>query len=251
MIVQELLKQADLNKQVELICNSQPSYEKPYDKEIVRENMDDFINMLLTLKPNKNKDNIIVYEKYWDTDLDDDIKEYSVSELYKKESFLACLDKVKNMEVPVTDYSLDMSKDELKALVMQCDFVPEGYAYEFNDWEDTLGYEVYMGNLSDESDKQNAIYNILYEMSFNGMTRDSQTERQEELEKSVKETDELLKLPKEEQKKHFKTLDDLFELFDDIEPPTKEELSENERKMWYCSLKTKLYLFDLFKGVML
>ena len=60
MIVQEFLKQADIEKQVELIMANQSSYEEPYDKDKVRENMTEFINMLLTLTPKVSDDYIMI-----------------------------------------------------------------------------------------------------------------------------------------------------------------------------------------------
>ena len=247
MIVQEFLKQADIEKQVELIMASQPSYEEPYDKDKVRENMTEFINMLLTLTPKVSDDYIMIYQKYYDTDIDDEIKEYSIMELYKKDELQKSLDKIHGMENPVTYYNESMSKDDLKGLVQKYDFMPHGYGYEFNEWEETLGYEVYTKNLTAEN-IQDALYNILYEMTFNGMTRETQEERKNELDDSIKETEELLKLPEEERKKHFKDAKELFELFDDVSI-TKKELNESERLLWYCSLKSCLYLFDLLKGV--
>lgn len=246
MRVQEFLKQADIEKQVELIMESQSSYEEPYDKDKVRENMTEFINMLLTLTPKVSDDYIMIYQKYYDTDIDDEIKEYSIMELYKKEELQKSLDKIHGMENPVTYYNESMSKDDLKGLVQKYDFMPHGYGYEFNEWEETLGYEVYTKNLTEEN-IQEALYNILYEMTFNGMTRETQEERKNELDDSIKETEELLKLPEEERKKHFKDAKDLFELFD--VSITKKELNESERLLWYCSLKSCLYLFDLLKGV--
>ena len=247
MIVQEFLKQADIEKQVKLIMASQSSYEEPYDKDKVRENMTEFINMLLTLTPKVSDDYIMIYQKYYDTDIDDEIKEYSIMELYKKDELQKSLDKIHGMENPVTYYNESMSKDDLKGLVQKYDFMPHGYGYEFNEWEETLGYEVYTKNLTEEN-IQEALYNILYEMTFNGMTRETQEERKNELDDSIKETEELLKLPEEEQKKHFKDAKELFELFDDVSI-TKKELNESERLLWYCSLKSCLYLFDLLKDV--
>ena len=247
MIVQEFLKQADIEKQVELIMANQSSYEEPYDKYKVREKMTEFINMLLTLTPKVSDDYIMIYQKYYDTDIDDEIKEYSIMELYKKDELQKSLDKIHGMENPVTYYNESMSKDDLKGLVQKYDFLPHGYGYEFNEWEETLGYEVYTKNLTAEN-IQEALYNILYEMTFNGMTRETQEERKNELDDSIKETEELLKLPEEERKKHFKDAKELFELFDDVSI-TKEELNESERLLWYCSLKSCLYLFDLLKGV--
>lgn len=249
MIVQEFLKQADIEKQVELIMSNQPSYEKPYDETKVRENMTEFINMLLTLKPKVSDDYIMIYEKYYDTDIDDVVQEYSVMELYKKQELQKGLDKIQGMENPVTSYNENMSKEELKSLAVdKYDFIPHGYGYEFNEWEETLGYEVYTGNLTADI-VQDALYNILFEMSFNGMTRESQEERQNELDEAIKETEEIRKLPEEEQKKHFKTVDDLFD--DGDTTITRKELDDSERLMWYCSLKTASYLFDLLKEIVL
>ena len=115
--------------------------------------------MLLTLTPKVSDDYIMIYQKYYDTDIDDEIKEYSIMELYKKDELQKSLDKIHGMENPVTYYNESMSKDDLKGLVQKYDFMPHGYGYEFNEWEETLGYEVYTKNLTEEN-IQEALYNI-------------------------------------------------------------------------------------------
>ena len=54
-------------------------------------------------------------------------------ELYKKDELQKSLDKIHDMENPVTYYNESMSKDDLKGLVQKYDFMPHGYGYEFND----------------------------------------------------------------------------------------------------------------------
>lgn len=246
MLVQDLIKKADYKEQARLICENRPYYEKPYDKEIVEKNITQFIDTLIGLKPKKdNKEHIMIYEKYWD----DEAEECTALELYVRKDLIDCIEKIKGKELPVTeDYSLDMPSEKLKELCLKFEF-PQGYGYEFNAWEETLGYEVYERNLTDEN-IQNCIYAVLFELSFNGMTRDTQEERRKELDDSIKEMEELRALPKEEQEKHFHTIDDLYAEFN-IERPTPEEQEKSYRKVWYYSLKSNLYKYKLYQTLTL
>lgn len=245
MLVQDLIKKADYKEQARLICERQPDYEKPYDRDIVENNMKKFIETLVDLTPKDDKkEHIMIYEKYWD-----DEEEYTSLELYIREDILNCIKEIDGKELPVTeDYSLDMSSEELRELCRKFNF-PQGYGYEFNEWEETLGYEVYEGNLTKEN-IQDCIYDVLFEMSFNGMTREHQEERRKELDDSIKEVEEIRKLPEEEQKKHFHTLDDLYDEFD-MERPTPEEHEMSLRKTWFSSLNSCIYKYKLYQTIKL
>ena len=64
------------------------------------------------------------------------------------------------------------------------DRFPECYSFTFDEWADTLGYEVFL--VEDNVDTCSELAeDILWNMSFNGMTAESQAQRREELKKMV------------------------------------------------------------------
>ena len=250
MIVQDLLRKAILNRQVEIICEKKESWKEEYDKEKIRKVQHDFLETLLSLKPNENKEgNIIVMEKYWDTDCynDDKIYSYISPEMYIKKDIKKYLKKIKNLECPIKEYNENASSGELKELLKKFPDRPVAYAYYFSEWEDILGWDVYEGNL-DEFDLQDCIYGLLFELSFNGTTKEMQDERRKELDNSIKESEEIHNLPEEEQKKRLKSLDDLKEELS-WEEPSEEEFEMQMQKMYLCSLKCCIWLFNNFKDM--
>lgn len=249
MIVQDFLRKVDIDKQVELICNNQADYEKPYDKKYVKEVQTQFINTLLSLTP-EYEDNIIIFEKYW-ADWNDIPEEYIASELYEKKELINYLNKNKNKNCPVDNFNENDRNENLEKLLKQFDKMPQSYAFEFTEWEKILGWEICEDNL-EEFDIQECIYAILSEMSFNGITRESQEERREKLEESVKQHEEIMKLPEEERDKHYISLEEIEQKWKENfgwEPPTQEERYESQRLMWVCSLKTMIWKFNNFKKI--
>ena len=105
-----------------------------------------------------------------------------------------------------------MTTEEIKQCTIEMyDLIPHAYDYTFSDWTDTLGASVYSNNFYKPSKLQNFIAALLYEMSFNGMTKEIQQERRDELDRAIQETDKIKNLPEEEQKAHDFPLKDVFD----------------------------------------
>lgn len=253
MVVKDLIKKVDIDKQVELICLNRESYEKPYDKDKVKCIQNNFINKLLSLEPKKTNDSIIIFEKYWDGFSDEPIKEYVGPKLYKKEDLILFLKDIKENDLPLREQEFNENMDSLtlKSLVEKFPTFPNAYAFEFELWEEILGYEVYEKNLN-SFDLQECIYKILFEMSFNGFDEESQQERRDELTETIKHNEELMALPEEERSKHFKSFEEVKEhlkLKFDWKEPSEEEKERDNRRIWFNILKTMCWRYKNYLSI--
>lgn len=253
MTVRDLLKKANIEKQCEIVYQKEFSTNKRGRKlnkvkrrkmKKIRKVQTYFINMLLSLTP-KKEDGIIVFEKYWDGLEDNTNTSYITPELYHKEDLEIYLKNIENKDIPTSICDESLLGEELKKLRKTFDDFPQAYAFEFEEWETILGWDVYEGNL-EELGLQECIYNILYEMSFNGITRKTHDERVSDLEESIKEAEEMMALPEEERNWKTFSIDDLRKEFN-IPEPTKEEQLESDRIAWACALKTAIWKFNNFK----
>ena len=245
MIVQDLLKQCDFDTQTKLVCSRKPDYEPPYDPIKIKSAYEKFVNMLLSLKAVPSND-FILFEKYWWDD-DDKILETVEAELYEYENFKNAGKDILESGFIYKDIPDDLTTSEIKEMLSEYPELPFTYAYEFTEWEKVLGYQVFEENFHN-FDIQECIYAILYEMSFNGMDRDSQIERKEELNKSIEEVEKIMKLPEEEQSKHLHSFDDVINKSGFTDTRTKEEKDEDMRRLYYCSLKTR---YEKYKDILL
>lgn len=214
MLVRDLIAKADVDAQTELVCAQKAEYEKPYDKEKVKNSQKEFINMLLSLTPNVDDSNVIVFEKGYDN-YDDEIEEMLYATMYERKDIKKYLDTVEGKTFPIEEIDETMSAKEAEKLtksLFDAFPTPTRYGFEFSEWEDILGWSVYEENIQ-EFGLQKCIHELLHEMSFNGMTREQQEKRRKELEESTKELKEIQNLPEEERKEYLHTLEDLFELF--------------------------------------
>ena len=158
----------------------------------------------------------------------------------------------------------EMTGEEIEAfleMVKQEDFndsfLPSGYAFEFTEWEEILGWDVDQVNIDSVGVNRFLSY-VLFEMSFNGFEEPSQEERRKELESRIEEYEEIKKLPVEEQEKHFVSVnvEDMFKELSEkygVELPKKtEEEKEKERRELNYSIVLNLQneahmLMDFFK----
>ena len=115
--------------------------------------------------------------------------------------------------------------------------LPQAVGYFFSPWEECLAAEVNEENL-ERIGIDPVVEAFLHELSFNGMTEESQEKRRNELDESIKDTDEILKLPKEEQDKHFHSIKDFFEELGIVDKRTEKEKEEAIRQMYVDSAKT-------------
>lgn len=213
-------------------------------KRKIEENLNAFRRKLLSLPDTKKEENyIMIAEKYWDFG-----EEFISSNLYRSDEFMKFLDFAVKVEIPpMESVNLDNAKEIVKKLTTEN--ILTSYGYEFSDWSETLPVRVIPENVERIGLNEFAA-DILWEMSFNGFDEESQSERKEELEKSMQECDELRSLPEEEREKHYRSvdMDALYARFG-IDPPTPEEREMESKKMYLDSARTYIWQIIEFRKI--
>ena len=168
-------------------------------------------------------------------------KEYISAEMYLMCDFA---EKMKEMpdisteEIPTDEEIETWDKDRLiKYSTDTYAILPQAVGYFLSPWEECLATEVNEGNL-ERIGIDSVIGAFIHEISFNGMTEESQEKRRNELDESIKSTNEIPKLPREEQEEHFHSVKDLFKELGIIDKRTEKEKEEAIRQMYVDSAKT-------------
>lgn len=254
MIIKDLLNSVNIDKQVKITCDRCPSYREPYDPAIVRAKLTDFVNMLKTLTPIESDDHIIIFEKYWEHDDHDKTHPEVSGELYHTPDVINYINTNRKVRVSRKLSKIDLERFDNKLTLEQvrecCNtfpLFPVAYGYEYCDWEEILGYKVYEGNLK-QFNIQDCIYAVLFEMSYNGFTREDQMRRRAELDEAINS-----------EKVVVESLDDLLDdddeddgLFNNNSEEDTKEVIDFDRIYvldYYCSLKSSLWRFKNFKSI--
>ena len=127
-------------------------------------------------------------------------------------------------------------------------WLPEAFAYEFSPWEKILGAQVLPKNY-ERIGKDEFLASALYEMSFNGMTRERQDERRGELSDAIAEHEIIQNMPPEERKKHLFTLEDVMERLGYTDDRTEEERREERRQGLLDCVKTRCAWITEFQNI--
>lgn len=107
--------------------------------------------------------------------------------------------------------------------------LPESYSYSFTPWEETLAHEVFLPNDNPEYIAAFA-EDLLWGMSFNGYTEESQDERRQELNEMIENSEKAVK------EGRYRSSDEVFsELrekygFEDLRTP--EEKEADKRRIY-------------------
>ena len=253
MLLYDLLKKADIGKVIE----EDPI--KTYDVVPEEERLDAyerFVNKLLDKEVFNIPGILLGIEKYdaIENETCVDVGVYYRDEI---ESKIANISEICN-----TKPAKEMTEQEISEFLEMvrtddpCEpYLPSGYAFEFSDWEEILGWDVDEKNLETIGVNKFLSF-VLFEMTFNGFDEMSQEERKNELNSRLEEFEELRKLPQEEQDKHFIFSEDVFKELSDkygFELPVKtEEEKEKERKNVEYSIVLNMQneahmLMDFFK----
>lgn len=240
MTVQELLKNTDVEK----VCAKRPlSYranDADYDLIIMAHTK--FLEMLQTLTPAKKEEEYVILGiPYLEDDCDDKSIVVVSGSMFKKEDLNRAV--LPDMKLPELDDIENMSKEEVDywfETFKKID-LPTSYGYEFSPWEENIGCEVWTDGLSEE-DICELKADIINELTFNGLTRESQEERRAELDASIQEMEEINALPEEERAKHFISHEDLMKELGWKDTRTQEEkdaemLRWHRQAVWSCVVK--------------
>lgn len=237
MLIQDILKE----------CNLKNIAENEYERvsefpgvnttpEFVEEKLIEFIEKLKKYDAKDETPTIILGMRGVEEG-----KEYISAEMYLMCDFV---EKMKEMpdisteEIPTDEEIETWDKDRLiKYSTDTYAILPQAVGYFLSPWEECLAAEINEGNL-ERIGIDSVIGAFLHELSFNGMTEESQEKRRNELDESIRNTNEILMLPKEEQDKHFHSIKDLFEELGIVDKRTEKEKEEAIRQMYVDSAKT-------------
>lgn len=175
---------------------------------IIKHNMS-FIEYCKNAKREKNTKNMLLIPvEYIEPD---ENAIYTATDCVVKNEFVKYIKDTADF-VPPEDLTKEqceqMTTEELKKKADMFPLTPQGYGYEFNRWEETLGYNVIcLPSYYQYEEVLDFLLNILYEMTFNGTSKLYQEYRRSILDERIEEVNKVKDLPEEEQKKFFKELD--------------------------------------------
>ena len=155
----------------------------------------------------------------------DDGKERLDVPVYRKEQMEAIrFDRLCKL-VNLGKLSLEELQKERQSLSL-----PDGYAFEFSPWEEVLGYELNIEN-AEEIGLPRLAAAVIYEMTFCGFTDEEVEAERQKLREAIEESEAVKKLPEEEQKKHFKSMEEVFAELGWQDKRTEEEKREDRHRM--------------------
>ncbi|ORU00512.1 hypothetical protein D081_1035 [Anaerovibrio sp. JC8] len=242
--VQELLKLVDLDAIVRKTIESD-NVLSVHDYGKISRSWSDFLSRMASYSYVKS-DDIAVFSSVWDN-WDGEVDEYIDVCLYKRDELSKYCTAIAKRSFHSFDNLKNLPTDEIKRYIREInEGRPEGYAFEFNLWSEILGYQVSVGNLQ-RIGLQDCIFAMLEEMTFNGMTEESQKEHRQELDASIKEIEEIEKMPLEEQKKFFHDYEDLRKELGVSEDTRSEEEKEEEDRSFalYHALTANAVISEL------
>lgn len=232
MILQELIKNCTQDDCLEIgrrWAARRNSWEKPVSAERIAARLAEFCTMLagLTPAPVKEPDVLCAMPYYEDG-------ECSIyAELFQKNDFEEKVKKQGNKDVP--KWTETSSCEELKeVLELTYERIPQAYGYTEVPWEETLGAEVFPENY-EVYGRIDFLSSVLFEMSFNGFTKEVQAKRHAELEKAIAEAEEIQAMPEEERKQYQHELIEV----EQISRKTEAEKMENMRKALLDGVRTR------------
>ena len=240
MTLQELLRKTDS----EFVAADWKKYNfKKYDQKKLAEKIREFVDMLCGLTPEENTEELFVAMIYWE-----DGRESVDADLVKKVDFEKIMDLIPSLQPVMDPVPEDATKMEYRQIIDDLDAIRiTTYGYEFSPWEDILGIEVEMRTVAYYG-IQPFLSEVLYELSFNGMTEEQQEERRRNLDAAIAECEEIKNLPEEERKTCYEIMEDVFGEEDDASD--RETVDETLREVWRDCAKTALErrrLFEMLK----
>ena len=119
-----------------------------------------------------------------------------------------------------------------------CKAGPESYSFMLSPWNEILGYEVEPRNVK-EVGAAALCAEILYEMTFFGFDEAAIEAERQKLHESIREFEEISRLPEEEQKKLFVPAEEMFAHFG-IPGRTEEEEEADHRRLCRKVLANKV-----------
>ena len=174
-----------------------------------------------------------------------DDKEFLDAHLYYKSELpaeLAPLPEVLEMK-GIDELTVDETEQAARAIRL-----PQCYAFELSPWREVLGYEVNIAN-AQEVGIAAFCAAVLYEMTFFGFDEKTVDAERQKLYDSLREAEELDKLPPEERAKHFFSAEEVFAELG-IPEPSEEERQKTHRQMCREMLINSLRTYRMLEKYM-
>lgn len=172
-------------RRVAEIWNESQSSDKPLDIEIVATRVKEFCKLLASLKPT-NSDYIMLALKFYENGIETiDAELIKGDDLHRAGMFLR--DEFILKEKPLPSISQNSNNQELEAFLEQTTgWMPQAFAYEYTPWEEILGASVLFPNVTHVGNEE-FLAAALYNMSFNGMTKEAQEQERNKLSNALAE----------------------------------------------------------------
>ena len=167
------------------IWNESQSSDKPLDIEAVAAHVKEFCKLLASLKPIQS-DYIMLALKSYDNGVETiDAELIKGDDLHRAGMFLR--DEFILKEKPLPNISQNSSNQELEVFLEKTTgWVPQAFAYEYTPWEEVLGASVLFPNVTHVGNEE-FLAAALYNMSFNGMTKEAQEQERKKLTDALEE----------------------------------------------------------------
>ena len=233
MILYELIKNCTQDDYLEIgrhWVDGHGAWMKPVSVERIAARLEEFCIMLTELTPAPAKEaEVLCAMPYYE-----DGKSSIYADLFRKADFDEKMEKLKDKKIPV--WTEDSSADELKAILNSTyEWVPQMYGYTETPWEETLGAEIFPENY-EAYGRIEFLSSILFEMSFNGFTKEMQAKRRAELDEAIVEAEEIQSMPEEEQKQYQHELIEI----EPLSKKTEAEKMEGFRKALLDGIQTRV-----------
>ncbi|MFI3326569.1 MAG: DUF6557 family protein [Clostridia bacterium] len=236
MLVIDLLKIYTVKEIVDALMKNHKIDEEKYQR--VYDVHKKFISDLLKLTPIFT-DKIVLghyYEEFGEIVFTQSV--YLIDDLKKDYDIQNSLNKLKGME--------KKSAEELSEIIHSNKF-PQNYGVIFVDWEEILGYQVSEKNIQSFGGA-NLMSELIYNMTFDGFAKEDMKKGRKKLEKSIKESEEINKLPIEEREKHYTNIEDFFESLG-LERKTEEEKRISHENLIREIAKNQVLTYQILKDV--
>lgn len=251
MIVQQLLRKADYKHIGKIAAKEEYEYlygDRQTDADNCATAYRAFGNKLQNVEPAESNRVMLGYTAY--NSEGEEIKDVSLYDLDELKYLLPKLREAKHIlsYIPENDLA-ELSLDDLKHLHDMFEgVIPQGYDYTFTDWAETLGTHVVPENV-ETTGIDIFVYRILYNCSFNGTTEEEQKKRKDEMDTVIEDLKKIEMLPKEEQEKHFRSADEVFNEFGLHDDRTQEEKDADMKTIYISVIKTKLNICRMLLSI--
>lgn len=158
----------------------------------------------------------------------DDDGEFLDPCLYSKKELLVEFEPESELSQLKSLAEIDSLEDEELDRLAHFKSRPESYSFILSPWNEILGYEVNSHNVQDVGAAA-LCAEVLYEMTFFGFEEEKVEAEHRQLHETMRKSEEIRKLPEEDQKKHFIPAEELFAKLGLPERAKNEEQSEQRR----------------------